>query len=69
MIARVPVATSVPVPVVIKTNSTEYAGSDVTLGTSYAAALGTVHTTNPNTGLAWTIADLDALQVGTRTRS
>lgn len=57
------------VALVIKTESTEYDGPDVALLTSYTRqVLGTVHTTNPNTAAAWTTAQLDALQVGPKTR-
>jgi len=48
----------------LKTVATEYWSSDLTLLTTYDDYRGTVHTANPNTLAAWTIAQLDALQVG-----
>ena len=58
------------VAIVLKTNSTEYPSSDITLLTSYTKQiLGTVHSVNPNTAVAWSTGDLDALQVGVKTRS
>jgi hypothetical protein len=52
------------ISLVVKTNSTEYAGTDRALATSYAEVLGDIHTVNPNTSGAWSTSDLDALQVG-----
>ena len=58
------------VAIVLKTNSTEYPSSDIAVLASYTKQiLGTVHLVNPNTAVAWSIADLDALQVGVKTRS
>jgi hypothetical protein len=49
---------------VIKTHGTEYApASDQTPSTTYTL-YSTTYTTNPNTGNAWTVADLNVLQIG-----
>ena len=56
--------------IVLKTNSTEYAGSDIPILTTYTKQiLGTVYLVNPNTAGAWSTDDLDALQAGVKTRS
>ena len=54
---------------VLKTNSVEYASADIALGISYATLRGTNHPINPHTSATWTIGELDALQVGPKTRS
>ena len=68
--ARDTVAAGGLLALVLKTNSTEYAGSDLSLLTTYTKQLlGTVHTVNPNTSAAWTVSELDALQAGPKARS
>jgi hypothetical protein len=52
----------------VKTGGTEYVSADMALASSYAPVRAE-WILNPNTGVAWTQADLDALQVGPRTRS
>lgn len=54
---------------VIKTNGTEYVGSGINLLTSYTRCVGEEYTQNPNTAAAWTVANLDALQVGPLVKS
>lgn len=51
----------------IKTHSVLYLGTTWVPGTSYAL-FSDVWTTNPNTLAAWTIAEIDALQVGCKLR-
>lgn len=63
------VATGGLIALVIKTNSTEYTGSDTILSTSYTQVKGPEYTLNPNTTTAWSISDLDAIQAGPKTRS
>jgi len=54
----------------IKTNSTEYLSSNITLLGTYTASIkGIDYPLNPNSGVAWTISDVDALQAGPVTRS
>lgn len=53
----------------IKTNSTEYSSADIALLNTYSRVIGTDYPLNPNTGVAWTIAQVDALQAGPKTRS
>lgn len=67
--ARDTVASGGLISLVIKTNSAEYASSDFSLLTSYTAVKGPEYLINPNTATLWTISDLDALQVGPKTRS
>lgn len=53
----------------IKTNSIQYDGTAVALLTSYTKQLkGDVRTINPDTTLAWSVSDLDALQVGIKVK-
>lgn len=50
----------------VRTNSTDYwSGNKTTTDTTYTL-FSEVWTTNPNTGLAWTVSDLDALQIGVK---
>lgn len=55
--------------ITIKTEGTEYDSGDIALSTSYTAIKGPEYLVNPQTGIAWTVAELDALQVGPKTRS
>ncbi len=66
--ARDTVANGGKIKLGLKTNSTEYWGDDITLSTTYQNVGGTIHKTNPNTSAAWTISELDALQVGVKVR-
>ena len=53
----------------LKTEATEYwSAGDLSLLTSYSPIPGTRHTVNPNTAIAWTTAQLDALQAGFKVR-
>ncbi len=52
---------------VIKTGGTEYNGTAQTVTTSYAAYT-TTYNTNPNTGSAWTWAQVNSLQAGVALR-
>jgi hypothetical protein len=52
----------------IKTNSVQYNGALNTLTQSYTV-YSTTYVTNPNTGSAWTWAQIDALQTGTYAQS
>lgn len=47
----------------IRTDGTDYLGSEVSLTTSYAN-YSTVYNTNPKTGLAWTWDEITALEIG-----
>lgn len=47
----------------IKTEATEYQGTQTALTTSYVER-NTAYALNPKTGLAWTLAELNALQIG-----
>uniref|UniRef100_A0A6M3J5E3 Uncharacterized protein n=1 Tax=viral metagenome TaxID=1070528 RepID=A0A6M3J5E3_9ZZZZ len=47
----------------IKTHSTVYQGSAQAITTSYVT-YGVIYTTNPFTGVAWTVAEIDDLQSG-----
>jgi hypothetical protein len=48
----------------------EVSGGDVVLATTYTVrVLSAAQKTNPVSGVAWTAADIDALQAGVRTRS
>jgi len=49
----------------IKTEGTEYIGTQTALTTSYTN-YSTVYTTNPKTGLAWTWTEINALQAAGR---
>jgi hypothetical protein len=53
---------------VIKTGGTEYDGSDQGFDTTYTRLIETWRT-NPDTAVAWTTADLDALQAGYENRA
>ena len=49
---------------VVKTGGIVYKSSALSLGSNYERQVGTDYTLNPNSGIAWTDADLDALQAG-----
>jgi hypothetical protein len=49
----------------VKSGATEVGGTDTALSTSYGW-LTRVDTTDPNTGVAWTAAAVNALQVGAK---
>lgn len=55
----------------IKTHSTEYDSADMQLMNTYYPFIssGSGWVVNPNTGNPWTVAELDALQAGPKTRS
>jgi len=58
------------VALTIKTHSTEYDGPDISPVNAYnVKVLGTDYPLNPNTSAAWTVTELDALQVGPKTRN
>jgi hypothetical protein len=59
--------TQVSARVVIKTNGTEYRGSDQTVTASYVD-YSYQWSTNPNTSSAWTWTEIDALQAGVELR-
>jgi len=67
--SRDTVATGGLISLIVKTNGTEYDGATKTLGTAYAVITGDDLRLNPNTGVAWTIAELDALEIGVKTKS
>jgi hypothetical protein len=52
---------------VIKTESTEYEGASVALATS-GAYISTNYRNNPNTGAAWTRAQVNAMQAGMKVK-
>ncbi len=54
------------IALMFKTNGVEYTQSGKNLLTSYTAIIGSGYLTNPQTGIAWTIAELDALQIGVK---
>jgi hypothetical protein len=62
--ARIETADGSTIAVGIKSGATEDFTSFTALTTSYARALGALHTTNPDTAGAWTEANIAALQVG-----
>jgi len=66
--ARDTVANGGKIALGLKTNGTEYFGSDIALTTNYAPVQGTEYLVNPNTGVAFTIAEIDAMQVGVKVR-
>jgi len=53
---------------VIKTNSTEYTGSEIQLTTTYTVPAPTVYLKNPNTGNDWTWNEINNLQAGVSLR-
>jgi len=66
--ARDTVAEGGTMALMLETNATEYTGSDQALLTSYLGYTGTQYTTNPQSAAAWSVAELDALQVGFKVR-
>ncbi len=54
--------------VVLRTYGTEYEGSEETLGNSYAD-YSHQWTTNPSTGAAWTISEVENMEIGVRLRT
>lgn len=62
--ARDTVAAGGQCALIIKTGGVEYDSSAISLLTTYTAITGTVYDVNPNTTVAWTDGDLDALQAG-----
>lgn len=67
-VARDTVANGGKVKIGMKTEGTEYFGDDLTLTTGYLSVDGPEQLVNPQTGVAWTIAELDALQAGFKVR-
>lgn len=67
-VARDTIANGGKIQIGIKTNSTEYWSADKTLAVTYTGQDGNEYLVNPQTGVAWTIAELDALQVGVKVR-
>lgn len=49
---------------VLRTNSTNYTGSAYALSTSASSIVAPIRETNPNTGVAWTPTEIDALEAG-----
>lgn len=47
----------------LRTNSTDYLSSEITLGTTYQRIKGTDYKINPNDSAAWEDADLDGLEL------
>lgn len=62
--ARDTVAAGGQCNLVLKTHSTEYDSSAISLLTTYTQIVGTIHAVNPNTSAAWTDSELDDLQAG-----
>jgi hypothetical protein len=54
--------------IVTRTNSTDYGGTDAALSTSYLS-FDEFRVTNPNSGVAWTGSDINALEVGWEVRT
>lgn len=68
--ARKTVADGTQIALVTKTTATEYDSADLDVGTDYSTrVIGAEYTANPNTTNPWSIAELDALQVGPKVRS
>lgn len=55
--------------IIHKSGSTETEEGSVALGTSYVNYQSSIHETNPDTGNAWTIAEVNALQAGLKVKS
>jgi len=68
VVAKDTVANGGKIAIGLKTGGIEYWGGDIVLTTAYTAEEGTDYTLNPKTGLAWTIADIDGIQPGAKTR-
>lgn len=66
--ARDTIGTPANCQIGLKTGGTEYWSSDLPLLTTYRQIKGDNHVLNPKTGVDWTTADLDALQVGFKVR-
>lgn len=47
----------------VRTNSTDYVSSAITLGTNYGVVKGTEYKVNPNDSAAWEDADLDGIEL------
>jgi len=67
-VARGDTGTAEQIAHVIKTNGSEYDSPNLTLGISYARQTGTAYTVNPQTGAAWTISEVNNLQVGPKVK-
>lgn len=52
----------------VRVSGTNYEGSDITLSTSYIMDCN-LYTSNPNTTLAWTASDVNALEAGVKVQS
>jgi hypothetical protein len=50
----------------LKTNGVEYWSANRQQSTAYARYVGSDYLVNPQTGIAWTQGELDALQVGVK---